>query len=107
MDTTSLDVYIQSEVVIFIPNAFTPNDDQHNDVFLPQGIGISTEEYLLLIFDRWGTKVFETDLLDEGWKGDIRRRPVKATTGVYTYKITFRDIFKREREYFGHVFLLR
>jgi gliding motility-associated-like protein len=70
---------------VAIPDAFTPNGDGHNDRFVILGIG---EVDHLVIFDRWGNKVYERDHFytsdpDAGWDGNYRGQP--APTGVYVY----------------------
>lgn len=55
---------------LFVPNAFTPNDDQLNELFLAKGTGIASFD--MNIFDRWGNLVFATDNIDEGWDGKIQ-----------------------------------
>lgn len=53
--------------VFFLPNAFSPNNDGHNDVLYVRGYNI--EEVYLAIYDRWGQKVFETSDMNHGWNG--------------------------------------
>ena len=65
---------------LYVPNAFSPNDDGHNDLFRVYG-GNDDAEYTLLIFDRWGGKVFE----GKEWDGTINGSP--APVGVYIYLI--------------------
>ena len=72
--------------LLFIPNAFTPNGDGTNDVWLP--VASYTEEYLLLIFDRWGKVIFETSDPSTGWAGNsLEGRPLPI--GVYVYKLDY------------------
>jgi len=54
----------------YVPNAFTPNNDEINDVFKPYfQEGLTFLSYQFEVFDRWGNKVFETDDPDSGWDG--------------------------------------
>jgi gliding motility-associated-like protein len=53
---------------IYFPNAFTPNGDGNNDVFRPKVYGTLLGFYMV-IFDRWGEKVFETKDAAHGWNG--------------------------------------
>ncbi|MEP7169887.1 MAG: gliding motility-associated C-terminal domain-containing protein, partial [Bacteroidota bacterium] len=69
------------EPQIFIPNAFTPNDDGNNDILYVRGNLI--RELLLRIYDRWGEKVFETNIPGTGWNGTYNGKPVQP--GVYDY----------------------
>jgi gliding motility-associated-like protein len=73
------------ESKVRIPDAFTPNGDGHNDRWNILGI---SEVNHLVIFDRWGEKVFERDHffpgdVDAGWDGTANGRPAPA--GVYVY----------------------
>ncbi len=70
------------ERYLVFPGAFTPNGDGHNDLFLPvQGAQTDVEDYHLLIFNRFGNKVFESRGPEVGWDGTIRGKP--APSEVY------------------------
>jgi len=56
-----------SDEGIFVPNAFSPNGDGLNDVFRPRGDII--ESMILVVYDRWGNKIFEGTDVDAGWDG--------------------------------------
>jgi len=71
-----------------MPNAFTPNGDNRNDIFapvLPQNCNF--RDYQLQIFNRWGKKVFETNNGAEGWNGQIDGKD--APSDVYVYVLTY------------------
>ena len=68
----------------YVPNAFTPNGDGLNDTFGAIGQGIS--EYRMMIFNRWGNMIFESDDVQKQWDGTHNGE--KAELGVYVYKIT-------------------
>ncbi len=76
---------------VFVPKAFTPNGDGLNDYFgltLVDTLNTFIEEYHLVIFNRWGEKVFETADLNRKWDGTFRGKPAPA--GVYVYAIRAR-----------------
>ena len=57
---------------IYVPNAFSPNGDGMNDVFLPLPAGdITVEAIDFYIFDRWGNHLYETHMINEGWDGTM------------------------------------
>jgi len=56
---------------VFVPNAFTPNNDELNDSFIVKGLYI--REYHIQIFDRWGSKVFESSSLKDNWDGKFKK----------------------------------
>jgi gliding motility-associated-like protein len=86
-DTISKYLYIFPRLdKIYIENAFSPNNDQLNDVFRPGKIdGIET--YTLSIFNRWGEKLFQTSDPNQGWDGNYLSSPAQA--GVYIYSLEF------------------
>ncbi|NNM16280.1 MAG: T9SS type B sorting domain-containing protein, partial [Bacteroidia bacterium] len=72
---------IESE--LFVPNAFTPNGDNNNDVMYVRGDGFS--EIFLRVYNRWGELLFETKDKNVGWDGIYKSKPVPP--GVYVYYI--------------------
>ena len=72
---------------IYVPNAFTPNDDGLNDVWYPGLFFTDKSDYQLLIFDRWGQNVFSSTNPQEGWDG--RANGSVPHTDVYMYRITY------------------
>jgi len=89
-DTTTKNVSIYLNALVFVPNAFTPNDDGKNDIFLPQVTGVDETDYSLIIFDRWGREIFSSTKTTEGWDG--KDKSVEAALGVYTYIIQYKEI---------------
>jgi gliding motility-associated-like protein len=61
---------------LYIPNAFTPNGDSKNDLFIVRGPLLKSMS--MLIYDRWGTVVFETNDLGTGWDGTYKGKLVQA-----------------------------
>ncbi|MBN4062323.1 PKD domain-containing protein [Bacteroidales bacterium AH-315-I05] len=106
-DTISTTVNVSGVFTLYIPNAFTPNEDGANDSFSPKGIGVLAEGYSLYIFDRWGDKIFESHDLNLPWNGSIHDRPNQALQAVYVYKVQLTDLFNRQHEYTGHVTVVR
>jgi len=90
----------------FVPNAFSPNGDGINDVFLPLGQAIRASTYDLSIFDRWGQEVYRTNSVGTGWDGSKGGKP--ANEGVYIFRALVQDGVSMERfELMGHVTLIR
>jgi gliding motility-associated-like protein len=75
-------VKINKNIVIFVPNAFTPNSDNLNDYLKPFMIGIKELVYFK-IFNRWGEIVFETKNINPGWDGRYKGSPVQSHTLVW------------------------
>jgi gliding motility-associated-like protein len=104
-DTAYQTVNIIPEYRFWIPNAFTPfNNDQVNPIFKPVVFGV--EEYEFLIFDRWGELIYETHEPTEGWDGTYRGD--KCQMEVYVWKVSYRDVIElRQYIHVGHVTLVR
>lgn len=89
-DTSSVSIRIDGDLIIYVPNVFSPNNDGINDVFLPRGTYIDSKNFSLKIFNRWGDLVFETDNLNEGWDGNIGFDKLKHTN-IYYWQIELKD----------------
>lgn len=102
--TLSKDFYVKPEFTFYLPNAFTPNKNAGNEVFIWQGIGVRSVR--MVIWDKEGHIVFESYDKETPWKGqDAFGNPVKQD--VYVYQVYVTDIFGDEHFYRGSVTLLR
>ncbi|MBL7930380.1 MAG: gliding motility-associated C-terminal domain-containing protein [Bacteroidia bacterium] len=102
-DTVIRIIEINGEFNLYVPNAFSPNGDNLNDIFIPKGEGII--KYRLEVYDRWGEKIFLSDNLYLGWDGTFRGKECK--TEVYTWTILLTNSLGEHKHYSGHVSLLR
>lgn len=102
VDYDTVCVYVTKDFDVFIPNAFTPNEDGYNDVFIPVGYGIN--EIRLTIFDRWGEQIFTSNETSIGWDGS--RKGKQCEQGVYVYKAEIKTMAGHTVERVGHVTLL-
>lgn len=103
-DTIYKTVIIKTEYIIYIPNAFTPDGDGINDIFLPEGAGFTSEHYSLLIFDRWGDLVYETYNPNGFWDGYVNGTLAKQD--VYVFRLEVQDFFGTPHKFIGKVSLL-
>ena len=106
VDTVMRVVTIDGWFSLFVPNAFTPDGDGVNDVFMPSIRDHIPARYRLSIFDRWGRLQFETLDLAFGWDGTLGGSPAKQD--VYIWQLEASSLVdgitvKRT----GHVTLLR
>ena len=76
---------ITNDFSIYIPNAFTPNKDGTNDVFLV--VGTSLSDVKLEIFDRWGALLFAGTNVTQGWDGTYKGSD--CALGVYIYRVEY------------------
>lgn len=72
---------------VHAPNAFSPNSDGKNDIFYIYGPIDEISEFQLFIYDRWGTLVFDTRDMQEGWDGTYKGS--LAPTGIYVWVANF------------------
>ncbi len=89
---------------VWAPTAFTPNNDQVNDVFYIKAGGIITK-YVLKIFDRWGEMVFTSNDQNDGWDGTYQSKELNVGVYLYYYKVEFVDGVVIEKS--GDVTLLK
>ncbi|MBL7923793.1 MAG: PKD domain-containing protein [Bacteroidia bacterium] len=102
-DTVWKVLEVEKDYAFWIPNAFTPNNDGRNDVFMVKGFGYTG--YEMSIFNRWGERVYTGSNDAEGWDGTLGGEPVKMD--VYVYKVDIRDVFGNPHSYTGRVTLVR
>lgn len=103
LDTAVYVVKVMPTFTFYIPNTFTPDNDGHNEYFFGQGTGIAS--YQMLIFNRWGEMLFETNDYDFQWDGTFKGSQVQL--GVYVYKFMVTDWEGNIHYYEGHVNLMR
>jgi large repetitive protein len=90
---------------VYIPNAFSPNNDGKNENWTPVSKG-TIDEYYLIIFDRWGNKIFTSTETNKSWDGTYKGVAVNLETYYYllTYKCTFDN---QKRILKGDIILLK
>jgi len=104
-DSSLKKVVIGPDIIIFVPDAFTPDNagPNENNTFRPYVINNKT--YEMLIFNRWGEKMFETTDLSRGWDGNYLGKP--AQDGVYVYKMIVTSLEDKVFQYNGTFTLIR
>ena len=109
VDTAIMTILLYQELEIYVPNTFTPNDDEYNQVFLPVLTdGFKESSYVLYIFNRWGELIFESHDHKIGWDGTYGGQLFDCQTGTYTWKISVEVLQTGERKLFhGHVNLIK
>ena len=91
---------------MFVPNVFTPNNDNLNDFFFPV-ITCEFDEYHIVIYNRWGQLLFESFDQNEKWDGKYKNREVAE--GVYFYLITYKHLLSSDKERYrsGSITIIR
>jgi len=102
--THQIQVRIIDHEEFFIPNLFSPNQDNVNDTWQPT-IGTSLEVRQIAVYDRWGESVFSTSDRNIGWNGLCRNKP--CLPGVYVYMIQVKDKNGKTKTYSGDLTLVK
>jgi len=98
-------IKVYSSCQVYVPNAFTPNNDGLNDLLHPLN-GVKTENLSFRVYNRWGQLVFQSNDWHRGWNGLIGDKP--QPTGVYVWFLTYTDVDTKERrQQKGTVTLIR
>ncbi len=106
-DSISKLVDISPLTTLYMPNAFTPNNDGSNDIFKGKGFFQAISNYELNVFNRWGQMIFTSQDPNEGWNGQFENTGAISPLGVYVYKASFIDPRGEQKVVEGHVTLIR
>ena len=106
-DSISSVIKVTEEVIYYIPNTFTPDNDEFNQHFQPVfTAGYDPYDFNMLIFNRWGEIIFESNDASVGWDGTYGGD--KVPDGTYAWKIEFKTLASDERVMIsGHVNIIR
>lgn len=99
--TDTVTVTVLPEPRFQVPNIFTPNNDDRNDVFKPVFKGDIFTNYSLVVYNRWGNEVFRSTQPTQGWDGG------DAPSDVYVYMLRYELIDGKSGQEKGEVTLLR
>lgn len=107
-DTVQQVVEIKPDFTFYAPNAFTPNGDGLNDLFIPEGVHWDSQSYELYIFDRWGMLIYSTTKITDGWNGRVNNTGnALVQEDVYVWKVIVKDNFGLRHQYVGHVSVIK
>ena len=101
IDTISRTIYIEPEISIYIPNAFTPDGDGINDLFAPKGTEFI--DFEMEIYNSWGEKIYQTNKF---WDGKSKSGNT-VPEGAYIYRIMVKDFKGKTYQYVGNVTLIK
>ena len=96
-------VHIYYDPILFVPNTFTPDNDEFNNSFF--ALGGNTNTFEIFIFDRWGELVFTSRDINIGW--DATYKGHNCQDGTYIWKIKLTDFNDKVYQHVGHINLLR
>lgn len=103
-DTAHQQIYVEPHTTMYVPTAFTPDNDEYNPVFRP--VIYDVTNYKFEVYNRWGNKLFETENTKQGWNGRTQNGEI-APDGVYIWRIKYRNHKETSHEKQGHFTLIR
>jgi hypothetical protein len=103
----SNEIEVFKPIAFYLPNAFTPDNTgpSENEVFMAKGEFLNGIQ--MLIYDKWGSVIFESNDLNIGWTGKQSDGLTPCPIGEYSYKITCEDIFGQKSTKIGSIALLK
>lgn len=108
LDSLTRQVLVIDEFTMFVPNAFTPDNDGINDVWRFEGIDVDEDHFELLIFNRWGEVIHRTNEFKAGWNGAYNNGTHYVPDGIYLYRIETRSKTTQDNKVVsGHILITR
>ena len=105
IDSITQIVEVLDVLTLYVPNAFTPNDDGNNDVFNLKGDGF--DQFELFVFNRWGEVIFNTQNIQNKWNGRVNNTGDLVQIDTYVWKINVKDTRGKLHERIGKVTVLK
>lgn len=99
----SIFIGLSETSTLYVPNSFTPGSDGFNDVFRVKYTNIA--DFSILIFDRWGEVIYESNDINFGWNATYKGKIVQD--GIYVYKISALGKDQVHYDLTGHITILR
>ena len=111
-DTTNYLISIVDEYTFYAPTAISPDNDGINENFYITGTNISSKDFHLFIYNRWGEIIFETTMYNPenpsqySWNGKVKNNTT-APVGVYTWLVKYKNTNGVSHDKTGSVTLIR
>lgn len=98
-DSITLTIEIVPDIILYVPNSFTPDDDEHNQRWKYYINGVDMENFEIEIYNRWGEVIWESHDANETWDGTYGINGQKIPFGTYTWRISYKDKDTDGRKY--------
>jgi gliding motility-associated-like protein len=106
VDTSEQIIIVLPEVILYAPNSFTPDDDEHNQDWGIHIEGIDIYNFSLLIYNRWGEVIWESKDPSAKWDGTFNGQIVPQ--GTYVWTIDAKDTINDNKyQYTGYINVIR
>ena len=92
VDSASIIIGYEEQLIYYIPNTFTPDDDEHNQSFKPIFTsGFDPFNFEMTIYNRWGELIWQSHDHREGWDGSYgKQHAYGVQAGLYSWVIRFK-----------------
>lgn len=97
-------IFIIEDFKLLAPSAFTPNGDNINDDFIPRSLEVMNKEFVMVIYNRNGKVIYQTQSIHEPWNGTLYNSGQKVPEGSYVWTVRFKE---DQQTYQGVISLLR
>jgi gliding motility-associated-like protein len=105
-DTTTLEISIVPDIIFYAPNAFTPDNDEHNQTWSITVEGIDYQNFNLQIFNKGGETIWETKDIKAEWDGTYGTSVV--TEGTYIWRAIYKELENDGRKiHTGYINVIR
>ena len=106
-DSIQKSLLVKSDLLFYVPDAFTPNGDGDNDMFGPEGFMVDKwQSYHLKVWSKWGELIFESTDVNQLWDGKIKSS-LYAPNDTYVWSIRINDELGKQTHHTGTVNLIR
>jgi gliding motility-associated-like protein len=105
VDTATNCFTIDPVFSFYIPGAFSPNGDGVNDVF--EATGSDVKSFEMYIFNRWGTQLFHSTSIKDGWNGMVNNTGIICQEDTYVYMVNAYDNKNQKHSFTGTVTLIK
>jgi len=100
-------ILIESDYNLFAPTAFSPDGDYKNDMFIPEALRMMDVNFTMVIYNKAGTAVYQTNNVNAPWDGTNMNDNTVATDGAYVWKVQFKNANGETEMYEGQVIIIR
>jgi gliding motility-associated-like protein len=109
VDSTSTIIYYKEDAIFYVPNSFTPDQDEFNQTWGPIFTqGFDPFNFDLFVFNRWGEIIWESHDASARWDGTYGKGRNQCQDGIYTWKISYKPKNTDEKiDLSGHITLIR
>lgn len=100
-------IEVKSDYNLLAPTAFTPNGDNKNDYFIPEALRLMDVNFTMVIYDKAGTMLYQTNSVNQPWDGTNMNDNSMADDGAYVWQVQFKNANGETEYYEGQVIITR